>query len=70
MKEISLEKAEKIADEKGLHPGLVRDTNVIQFTKGGNPRISIISWSRFEILLKDRGLKIMENNGWMKIFSK
>jgi hypothetical protein len=70
MKEISMEKAKKIADEKGLHPGLVRDTDVIQFTKGGNPRISIISWSRFEDVMKKRKLRVMENNGWMKIFSK
>jgi hypothetical protein len=70
MKEISIEKAKKIADEKGLHPGLVRETDVVQFTKGGNPRISIVSWSRFEDLLNKRGLKIMESNGWMKILSK
>jgi hypothetical protein len=70
MKEITIEKAKGIADEKGLHPGLVRNTEVVQFTKGGNPRISIISWSRFEDILKSRGLRIMENNGWMKIFAK
>lgn len=70
MKEISIGKAKKIAKEKSLHPGLVRETDVVQFTKGGNPRISIISWSRFEDLLNKRNLKIMESNGWMKIFSK
>jgi len=70
MEEISVEKAKKIAGEKKLHPGLIRGTDVIQFTKGGNPRVSIISWDRFEDLLKKRNLKIMESNGWMKIFSK
>ncbi len=70
MEEISLDKARNLADEKKLHPGLVRGTGVIQFTKGGNPRISIISWDRFEDLLKQRKLKIMESNGWMKIFSE
>ena len=70
MKEITIEKAKSIAEEKGLHPGMVRDTDVIQFTKGGNPRISLIAWSRFEDILKSRGLRIMENNGWMKILAK
>lgn len=70
MQEISLDKAKKIAEEKKLLPGLVRGTDLIQFTRGGNPRISIISWDRFEGLLKKRNLKIMESNGWMKIFSK
>lgn len=70
MDEISVEEAKKIADEKKLHPGIVRGTDVIQFTKGGNPKISIISWDRFENLLKERNLRIMESKGWMKIFSK
>ena len=70
MDEISVEEAKKIADEKKLHPGIVRGTDVIQFTKGGNPKISIISWDRFENVLKERNLKIMESKGWMKIFSK
>ncbi len=70
MEEITVEEAKRIADEKKLHPGLVRGTDVIQFTKGGNRRISIISWERFEKLLKERKLRIMESNGWMKIFSK
>ncbi len=70
MEEISIDKAKMIAEEKKLHPGLVRGTDVIQFTKGGNKRISVISWDRFETLLKERNLKIMENNGWMKIFSR
>jgi hypothetical protein len=70
MDEISVEKAKKIAEDKKLHPGIVRGTDVIQFTKGGNRKVSIISWDRFEKLLKERKLKIMESNGWMKIFSK
>lgn len=70
MEEISIKKAKRIADEKKLHPGLVRGTDVVQFTKGGNPRVSIISWPRFEDLLKKRKLRIMENNGWMKIFAR
>ena len=70
MEEISIEEAKRIADEKKLHPGIVRGTEVIQFTKGGNRRVSIISWDRFEKLLRDRKLKIMESNGWMKIFSR
>lgn len=70
MEEISIEKAKRIAEEKKLHPGIVRGTEVLQFTKGGNPRVSIISWERFTDLLKSRNLKIMESNGWMKMFSK
>lgn len=70
MKEISIEEAKRIAEDKNLHPGLVRGTDVIQFTKGGNPRVSIISWTRFEELLEKRRLRIMESKGWMKIFSR
>ncbi len=70
MEEISIRKAKEIADDRKLHPGIVKGTEVVQFTKGGSPRVNIISWERFEDILKKRKLKIMENDGWMKIFSK
>ncbi|UCD93198.1 MAG: hypothetical protein JSV43_04690 [Methanobacteriota archaeon] len=70
MEEISVKRAKEIAEEKRLHPGIIKGTEVVQFTKGGNPRVNIISWDRFEDLLKKRKLKIMESNGYMKIFAK
>ena len=67
MEKITVGKAREIADEKGLKPGRVKGTNGVQFTKGDNDRLEIISWDDFETTLTDRGLAIYESGGWMKI---
>ena len=67
MEPISLDKAKQIAKTKGLKPGRVKGTEGIQFTKGSNNRLEVISWSDFEALLKKRKLAIYESGGWMKI---
>jgi len=70
MEKISLDKARKIADEKGLKPGLVSGTDGIQFTKGNNPRLETVNWDEFEEKMEERGLAVYESGGWMKIMKK
>lgn len=70
MRKITIDEAKKIAGKKGLKPGRVKGTDGIQFTKGMNERIEVISWDEFEKALKKRNLAIYESNGWMKIMRK
>lgn len=70
MEKISVEKAKEIADEKGLKPGLVEGTDGVQFTKGGNDNIKVISWDDFEDHLEERDLAVHESGGWMKIMKE
>jgi len=67
MEKIEFAKAKVIADKKGLKPGKVKGTSGIQFTKGTNTRLNVISWEEFEDLLNTRGLAVYESAGWMKI---
>ncbi len=67
MEKIDFSKAQMIAKAKGLQPGRVKGTQGVQFTKGSNDRLTVISWEEFEQALKDRGLAIYESGGWMKI---
>jgi len=67
MEPISMEKAKKIANNKGLKPGRVKGTEGVQFTKGQNNRLVVITWDEFEEALKARRLEIYESGGWMKI---
>jgi len=71
MEKISVEKAKEIAEEKGLKPGKVATTDSgVQFTKGNNENVEIISWDEFEEYLDDRGLAVYNSDGWMKIMSE
>lgn len=71
MEKISLDKAQEIAKKKGLKPGRVRTTKSgIQFTKGKNKNVDVISWGEFEESLKKRDLAIYNSGGWMKIRRK
>jgi hypothetical protein len=70
MEKISLAKAKDIAKKKGLKPGRVKGTEGIQFTKGKNDRLEIVSWNEFENTLRDRKLAVYESGGWMKIMKK
>ena len=67
MEKIDFGKAKTIAMNKGLKPGKVKGTEGIQFTKGNNNRLDVISWDEFEAILKKRGLSVYESGGWMKI---
>ncbi len=67
MEKIDFAKAKKIAVTKGLKPGKVKGTEGVQFTKGNNNRLDVISWDEFEAALEKRGLAIFESGGWMKI---
>jgi hypothetical protein len=67
MEKISLDKAMTIAKNKGLKAGKVKGTEGVQFTKGSNPRLTVIDWSEFESILAKRKLAVYESGGWMKI---
>ena len=67
MEKIDVGKAKQIATNKGLKPGKVKGTSGVQFTKGKNDRLSVITWDEFEVILKQRKLAVYESGGWMKI---
>ncbi len=71
MEPISVEAAKERARKAGLKPGRVRGTeDAIQFTKGRNNRIEVISWEEFEDVLQKRSLQVFESSGFMKIMKK
>ncbi|HEY5606045.1 MAG TPA: hypothetical protein VIL45_05930 [Thermoplasmata archaeon] len=70
MEPVSVEVAIEKAKKKGLRPGRVRGTTGIQFTKGRNNRIEVISWDEFRTTLVDRKLGIFESGGFMKIMKR
>ena len=70
LREIDFEEAKRIAGLKGLHPGRVRGTEQIRFTKGSNERLEVIDWSAFETAAHRRNLAVYESGGWMKLMRK
>lgn len=70
MEPISVEAAIEKAKRKGLRPGRVRGTDGIQFTKGRNARLEVISWDDFRTTLSDRKLQVFESSGFMKIMKR
>lgn len=70
MEPISVETAIEKAKKKGLKPGRVKGTSGIQFTKGRNDRLEVISWDEFRDLLSKRRLQVYESSGWMKIMKR
>jgi len=66
-----VEAAKEKARKAGLKPGRVKGTeDAIQFTKGRNNRIEVISWEEFEDVLQKRSLQVFESSGFMKIMKK
>jgi len=70
MEPVSIEAAIEKAKKKGLRPGRVKGTNGIQFTKGRNERIEVISWDEFRTTLSERDLQVFDSGGFMKIMKK
>ncbi len=70
MEPISVESAIEKAKKKGLRPGRVKGTNGIQFTKGRNNRLEVISWDEFRETLSKRKLQVYESGGFMKIMKR
>jgi len=70
MEPVGVEDAIEKAKKKGLRPGRVKGTEGIQFTKGRNNRIEVISWDEFRTTLTDRQLEVYESSGFMKIMKK
>lgn len=70
MQKIAIERAKILAKNKGLKPGKVKGTSGVQFTKGENNRLDVITWDEFEEILGIRKLAIYESGGWMKIMKE
>ncbi len=70
MEPVGVEDAIEKAKKKGLRPGRVKGTDGIQFTKGRNNRIEVISWDEFRSTLAARQLEVYESSGFMKIMKK
>ena len=70
MEPVGVEAAIEKAKKKGLRPGRVKGTDGVQFTKGRNNRIEVISWEDFRQTLEDRKLEVYESAGFMKIMKK
>ena len=70
MEPVSVEEAIEKAKKKGLRPGRVRGTDGVQFTKGRNNRIEVITWDEFRTTLADRQLEVFDSNGFMKIMKR
>ncbi len=70
MEPISIESAIEKAKKKGLKPGRVKGTNGVQFTKGRNNRLEVITWDEFRDALSRRRLQVYESGGWMKIMRR
>ncbi|MCI4371523.1 MAG: hypothetical protein L3J78_02635 [Thermoplasmata archaeon] len=70
MEAVGVDAAIEKAKKKGLRPGRVKGTDGIQFTKGRNERIEVISWEEFRSTLEERELEVYESGGFMKIMKK
>lgn len=70
MEPISVESAIEKAKKKGLRPGRVKGTDGIQFTKGRNNRLQVITWDDFRDTLAKRRLQVYESGGFMKIMKR
>lgn len=70
MEPVSVESAIEKAKKKGLRPGRVKGTDGIQFTKGRNKQIEVISWDEFRKAMKERRLQVYESGGSMKIIKR
>lgn len=59
---------QQLASKVGLKAGLVTDTeDGIQFTRGSNPRLTIIGWDEFFEILDRKGLAVYRSGNWLKI---
>src|SRR5438552_727910 len=70
MEPVGVEDAIEKAKKKGLRPGRVKGTGGIQFTKGRNNRIEVITWEEFRSTLVERELEVFDSNGFMKIMKR
>jgi hypothetical protein len=70
MEPIDLSEARQIAEDKDLDPARIKGTDIVQFTKEGGDRFEVLDWNDFEETLQNRGLKVFESSGWMKIMEE
>ncbi|MDI6709032.1 MAG: hypothetical protein QME47_08125 [Candidatus Thermoplasmatota archaeon] len=55
---MDISEVKKICEKQGLKPGRVKGTEGVQFTKGRNPKVEVLSWEDFETALKARRLAV------------
>jgi hypothetical protein len=67
MTPIDTTRAQTIATKAGLKPAKVKGTDVLQFTRKGGKRFEVVDWPTFNTTLTERGLKVYESGGWLKI---
>ena len=70
MEKISVDKAIGLAKSKKLKPAKVIGTDGIQFTRGKNANLEVITWDEFKDAMKKRKLAVYQSGGWMKIMKK
>ncbi|MDI6707478.1 MAG: hypothetical protein QMD21_03025 [Candidatus Thermoplasmatota archaeon] len=58
LEKIDISEVKKICEKQGLKPGRVKGTEGVQFTKGRNPNVEVLSWDEFETALKARRLAV------------
>lgn len=68
--ELNVDGAIEKAKKKGLRPGRVKGTDGIQFTRGRNKGIEVISWDEFRETLKKPRLQVYESSSYLKIMKK
>ena len=64
---MSMDKAKRLCEIKGLVPMEVIGTRKVQLSKGNRPTLRPITWDEFEIRLKERNLALYSKFGWIKI---
>lgn len=67
MTPIDVTRAQKIATKAGLRPARVKGTEVLQFTRRATGNFEPIDWTDFASTLGERGLRVYESGGWLKI---
>lgn len=67
MTQIPVSQAQEIASKAGLKPAKVKGTEVLQFTRRGGKKFDLLDWTDFETALDERGLRVYEYGGFLKI---
>jgi len=69
LNKISKEEVKEIAEEKGLIPGIVKNTeDGLQFANKGSGRVNETDWETFFGIMEKKDLAVYSTDeGWMKI---
>lgn len=67
MKKLTVEEARAISKAKGLLPGKVRGTTIVQFTYGDTKTVEVIEWDEFADILEREGKAVFYEKGFMRV---